>query len=349
MMRSRNSAARAGFTLVELMISATITVMIMTILSICFQTSMKAMSAMRAQGDAADQLRAVGEVIKRDVDATHFLPSDPGSNGPMLNRGRRLSDYVVGSSPRTGFFYLESPDNTSSAATVIEGNDGVFASTRSTACRLWTTCVLTGGSEGNLFTATVGGTAVSSEAAEIAYFLTAMPGETTAPGLDGVSHQRFNLHRRQRLVAVDVNKQAQFNALLSDPNPVVRQQADTFISRNQLNATQSHRMDTFIATTRPAFPAALVSGDDIILSNVISFEIKPTWFPQNPLRAPRAFATNTDAPFDYLTTATGNTAQFTIDTLTGMQGTRINAVQVRLRIYDPKARTARQTTFVFDL
>ncbi|MFO0805545.1 MAG: type II secretion system protein [Gemmataceae bacterium] len=338
MIRSRKT--RSGFTLVELMISAAITVMIMTILSICFQVSMKAMSAMRAQGDAADQLRAVGEVIKRDVNASHFSPVDPGT-GPR-NVGRRLSDYQ-NVTPRSGFFFLSSPDSAS------EGNDGVFTSTRNVSCALWMTSVLAGGSEGSLFTATIGGNAVSSEAAEVAYFLSAMPGEFTAPGLNGTQNQRFNLHRRQRLVASDLNKQIQFNSLLSDPNPVIRAQAQTYISANLLNAAQSHLMTSFNAATRPTFPTPIGTGDDIILSNVISFEIKPTWLwtGAGPVRSPRAFATNTDSPYDNLQTPVGTT---TFDTLGG--GTtqmRINAVQLRIRIYDPKAKTARQSTFVFDL
>ena len=366
MMRSRHNSVRAGFTLVELMISAAITVMIMTILSICFQTSMKAMSAMRAQGDAADQLRAVGEVIKRDVDATHFLPSDPGSNGNtagsrMKNRGRRVSDYE-GVLPRAGFFQLQSPDSTS------EGNDGVFNSYRNIGCSIWMTAVLTGGSEGNLFTASIPASpptipqplAISSEAAEVAYFLRAS-GEFTA-----TQAPLYNLYRRQRLVAVDVNKQTQFNNLLNDPNPFIRGVAQTFISTSQLNATQANRMDTLYAASRPGFPNPLGTpgtggtlGDDIILSNVLSFEIKPTWAwtAAGAPRTPRPYGLNagqtTDFPFDNLGTPTGSNVFDLVPPLPGTNGTApsyyINAVQVRLRIYDPKARTARQTTFVFDL
>ena len=134
MIRSRNRR-RPGFTLVELMMSAAITVLIMTILSICFQTSMNAMSAMRAQGDAADQLRAVGEVMKRDIKADRHLPAEGSTT--VMNSGRRISDYRLNqagaTTPTTGFFYLDSPPGT------YEGNDGLFDSTRNANCRIWMT------------------------------------------------------------------------------------------------------------------------------------------------------------------------------------------------------------------
>lgn len=341
MIRSRKT--RSGFTLVELMISAAITVMIMTILSICFQVSMKAMSAMRAQGDAADQLRAVGEVIKRDVNASHFLPVDPGT-GPR-NLGRRLSDYDPSYStnpiPRTGFFFIDAP------AGIAESSDNVFDSSRNAGvpgvgCSLWMTCILPGGSEGNLFTTTVSPTTVSSEAAEVAYFLSSMNENTAGPG--GIP--RFNLHRRQRLVAVDGAKQS---AMPNDPQVIsmfssVPGPPNTVHTMSSI-ANAARRSELRVPLTAPR------QGDDIILSNVISFEIKPTWRHPTAGRNPRGFAlgSNTDTPFDNLTVATGG-AGFTFDTLGGStQQYRITGMQLRIRIYDPKAKTARQSTFVLDL
>ena len=118
----RSKPKRSGFTLVELMISAAITVIIMTILSICFQTSMSAMSAMRAQGDAADQLRAVGEVMKRDIKADHFQSAE--NSFQVNNGGRRLSDYLFqfGANASTGFVQITSPPSIKFLIRVIRFN-----------------------------------------------------------------------------------------------------------------------------------------------------------------------------------------------------------------------------------
>jgi hypothetical protein len=109
-------------------------------------------------------------------------------------------------------------------------------------------------------------------------------------------------------------------------------------------------------------------GDDIILSNVLSFEIKPTWTTSNPALypAPRLFppsgspsalafgtadipvnnAFSTDHPYDTLHGFTNS--QF--DTLNLPSARiRMQGVQVRLRVYDIKVKTARQSTFLFDL
>ena len=360
----RSKPKRSGFTLVELMISAAITVIIMTILSICFQTSMSAMSAMRAQGDAADQLRAVGEVMKRDIKADHFLPAESAT--AVANNGRRLSDYDFRGAAQasSGFFYIRSP------ASFNEGNDGVFDSYRSDlpgGPALWFTSVLAGGTEGNLYTASVGGNIVSSEAAEVAYFLVPTGQGTSGPaGLP-----TFHLIRRQRLIAsnsaIGSNLQLAVNSGLSGLDLNVREVISTYPVIGPPAQTIVNTMGTIAyAANRPAFPGLLSSprtGDDIIISNVISFEVKPTWQPRGGLPfipGPRVFgnsfpgvdvaftpAANTassDAPYDTLSAFAGNT----FDTITPLP-IRINAVQIRLRIYDPKVKTARQLTIINDL
>lgn len=86
----------------------------------------------------------------------------------------------------------------------------------------------------------------------------------------------------------------------------------------------------------------------MLLSNVISFEVKAHWDGGTPMRT---FPTNTDAPFDFLSAA----GSPTFDTGFGTSATsaplkvRINAVQIRLRIFDPQMRTTRQVTIVQDL
>jgi len=361
---TRSTAGRDGFTLVELMIAAAITVMIMTILSICFQTSMNAMSSMRAQGDAADQLRALNTVMKRDFMADRHLPAE--GNQTVRNRGRRISDYLLQMPtvpppppPATGFFYLDSPPP---IASQYEGSDGAFDSYRNapntsypTGCRVWFTSVLPGGDDSKLYTATVNGVTYSSEAAEVAYFLLPAPQQTGG----NPSLQLYNLHRRQRLVAIDSQRQSVLSPVLAFAG------ASEVISQNQANLAQANTMTTLTLGGRsPTLgPSSifqlLASGDDIILSNVLSFEIKPTWTHRTFLRDPvpfigrpaapgyPAYGPNTDFPYDDLTKATNN-AGHTYDSITGMP-VRMNAMQIRIRIYDIKVKTARQMTLIVDL
>jgi len=364
MTRNYRTHTRRGFTLVELMIAAAITVLIMTVLSICFQTSMKAMSAMRAQGDAADQLRAVGEVIKRDFKADHHLPMEPDPSGLILNSGKRISDYrfdnLATPAPATGFVYIQSP------ASTMEGNDGSFDSTLGgNSTVVWFTCVLPGGSDANVYTATSGGVVFTSEAAEVAYFL--LPNGQFTSGSPQLP--LYNLYRRQRLVAMSTDKQATFPA--ADFEVI-----STFLAPGPTVNT----MNTLASGTRngvalsPLFSAGRI-GDDIILSNVLSFEVKPTWTTQVPASfpPPRPFPpfgptglsvgavdnnnlTNpysTDSPYDTLHMYTApnpyTNMTSTFDTLSlGTSRIRVNGVQVRLRVYDTKVKTARQLSLVFD-
>ncbi len=372
----RSKPKRSGFTLVELMISAAITVIIMTILSICFQTSMSAMSAMRAQGDAADQLRAVGEVMKRDIKADHFQSAE--NSFQVNNGGRRLSDYdfrifpgnTVGANANTGFVQITSPPS------VKEGDDGSFDSTRGTGS-IWMTSVLPGGSEGNLYTAStfimVAGVVTpvvfSSEAAEVSYFL--IPSGLTA---GNPSTQLYNLYRRQRLVASSTTSQAQFQMAVG-VDPFANEVLSVDPNTGFVNTMASIASTLPNPIRRPAIGplGGPRYGDDIILSNVISFEVKPTWQSVGPTPGPRNFGfptftlagspdvwaspsnlTSTDAPYDTLSAFTPNGPYpgNRFDTLfltPNHPHLRINAVQIRLRIYDPKVKTARQSSMVIEL
>src|SRR6185437_6745585 len=70
--------ARRGFTLVELMVAAAVSIVIMTILATVFQMALDTMRSVRSQAEMADQLRAVGGVIQRDLgrDGGNFFSPD---------------------------------------------------------------------------------------------------------------------------------------------------------------------------------------------------------------------------------------------------------------------------------
>lgn len=326
-------AARPGFTLVELLVSAAVCVIIMSVLTVCFQSGTDTIRQMRSQGDMVDQLRAAGEVMKRDFQADHFSPVESVAN--VRNRGTRLSDYLfdqgaTSASVRGGFFQITSPASTSEGA-----DDSGFFSYRAANHAVWFTSVLPGGSEANLYNATVNGQVYTSQAAEVAYFLSApVPANANGTPL-------YNLYRRQRLVALATSGGSSLKpALAGDPS-------------GELISVTGGNVNTMADVTatgakRPSFPGTLGGnrlGDDILLSNVISFEVKPAWSTSTATLKAATYPTNTDDPYDNLP-ATNTTFDTTANPVLGI---RVNAVQIRVRIYDTKMRSARQVTYVFNL
>jgi hypothetical protein len=117
-------------------------------------------------------------------------------------------------------------------------------------------------------------------------------------------------------------------------------------------------------------------GADKLMSNILSFEIKFTGVASPTLGAnfwPRPFPGNTDAPYDTLpfdgnfdtfstqantpATPPAPAVNWNLATNLATTGTvarplkqiRITGVQIRLRAYDPKTRSTRQTTLIVNL
>jgi len=421
------------------MVSAAVCVLIMAILATVFQLSIDTMRQMKSTGDLMTQLRAAGEVVKRDLQADHFAEADnknklsdqsldklrvddtmptnpppPGTPGRFVLRG--WSPPANG-----GFFRIKSTPApltpTPGSAAVTEGQDGDgLLSSRATDHYLHFTSVLELGDQ-NAYTASVPGRpgTLTSRAAEIAYFLEPTPsGYTSGTG----STPLYHLIRRQRLLAATGNEQA---AITPATNPITQAQFDAggkavvntlprgttpqtyFISTlADLNDPSRATLPTLrlgrsfgAGPTTPADDTTLASisqnasmiGDDILISNVISFEVKVQWdsplpaasdtLPSSAYPRPSQFVpgTTTDTPFDYLpnsdpTMRNGSQAgPYVFDTwgpiggwnnvdqttgrLTGGNvpplAIRVKAVQLRIRVYDPKLKNTRQITIVQDL
>ncbi len=103
-------AKRSGFTLVELMVAAALSIGIMYILSWAFQQGLDSLSLARALGDLQERERAVAVVMRDDLARDHF--DDDGSNpfyGPKL-RDQRVDRAGLSPSdwqpPPEGFFRI---------------------------------------------------------------------------------------------------------------------------------------------------------------------------------------------------------------------------------------------------
>ncbi len=346
--RYRSSARRPAFTIVELMVAAAVCMLIMAILATVFQMGLDTMRQMRSQADMADQLRAAEAVIRRDLQAPHFPPIDSAPG--VLNRGMRLSDYqfdVAGTTrPQGGFFRIISQGNT------VEGSDqyGISSSRAGPGHLLHFSSILPGGADQNTYSASVNNNTYRTAAAEIAYFL-----DPTLVYADPGNQVRLNnLIRRQRLVFGSTTDTSKVPA--SDLDPAVLS-----IGTNGLNLlgnlTDSTNRLGGATATPPSLPGtvsdtglnAMASrlGDDILLSNVISFEVQVLWT-TGGTNTPGAtsFSSNTDYPFGLLNgefDTRNNPPQPSVGNI------RVRALQIRVRVWDAKMGNARQLTIVQDL
>jgi hypothetical protein len=117
-------------------------------------------------------------------------------------------------------------------------------------------------------------------------------------------------------------------------------------------------------------------GTDILLSNVLSFEVRVDWDPNpngtlNSSNPPRPFPVNTEYPYDNLTANAGRNPAFQVGLPTTPRCTvfdtwhdepnwntafaslplaiRVRGIQVSVRVFDPKTRAVRQNTWRFAL
>ena len=411
---TRRTHSRRGATLVELMVAAAMSIMIMWLLTWCYQQGLASFSNTKAHADLMDQERMVSSVMSRDLKADHFLDEDG-----KPNRGRRVSDqwldrlsvtYSKGKNPmptgltgytppRAGYFLAGSPAPDAAASPVTAfvnvfeptPTDG-FTSSRSTTHFLQFTVVLPGGPPEQLFTAEVPfgtGKSYVGRAAEIAYFLD-RSGQT--PG----GYPLYHLIRRQRLCAMTKDDALAYNTRLAAD---VRNAADAGEASEVMATTGTLPATVFSLAdlTNPAkrmgrTPIGSVNrlGEDILMSNVTSVEIKFTGAPYTTkppittvgvdtqascINWPAPFPGNSDYPYDNLpfdgqfdtfgtipgwnstsqlaTTGsrpTNNTNPLGLTSQSGpLKTIRITGVLIRIRAYEPRTRTTRQTTFTVDL
>lgn len=391
MIRSTNRRRR-GFTLVELMVMAAVCVLIMAVLSSVFQAGTDTLRQLRSAGEMMDQLRVASEVIKRDLVQPHFLEEDT-----KPNKGLRVSDqyidrlntvtgtapatvYTGWTPPRGGFFRIFSPPGPQvggwPGGSFSEGYDSDgLASWRApqagqTPCQyVQFTSILPGGADQNLYATTVGGITYTSPAAEIAYFLDPSAGGPT------------NLIRRQRLVAMGPAEANVLQAAFA--NPATAGDAEGVISFRWVGP--SRVVNTLADVINPANRLGLVNnpsttaigagdvylspilgmggsrlGEDVLLSSVVSFEVKPIWSdPSGAAAQAGPFGgSNTDYPYANL-----NGPSFAYDTWAPLPNwnattpngnsipnrVRVKSIQIRIRIFDPKLKNSRQLTLTQDL
>ncbi len=385
MIRRYTRPVRRAFTLVELMVAMGLSVLIMYIMAECSKICLDAVSLARSSGQMSTQLQGAGAIMTRDlIYSDHFLRDDTRPGGGVKLSQMRL-DWLPGSGtqtytpPKAGFFRIISP--TSSVDIGADANNFPINSAVNHALHF--TSILPAGDQ-NLFSVAVpatGGTIYRSRAAEIAYFLQDS-GTRTSPGTGGVP--LYNLIRRQRLVAMTPDEiSSLFNArtdrdvIASNGTNLIYTAADLTNPANRLQIVPN----SLPPNPAPAQPLTFGIGhprfgEDLLLSNVLSFEVLVDWTPAttiaNSNQFPRTQAQgNWDHPFDNLYYVGGNGGrnqtyqnQGVFDTwypapgwnvFTAMNANklplavRVKQIQGTVRIFDPKTKLARQNTWKFSM
>jgi hypothetical protein len=300
------------------MVSAAVCVLIMAILTRAFVLSTDTMRHLKATADMQDQLRAAMLVIRDDLSQNHFLPEDNKENKGLRVSDQRLDRLTINGAGRLqgwtppigGFFRARSDGGT----VVDEGLDNDnFRSHRATNHYLHFTSVRPGGRDQDEYSTTVGGTLYRSPAAEIALFLDPAPTGSTG------AIRTFNLLRRQRLLAMtalDVNRYPTGDSSVvsvftpTSGAPSVNTMTDVTNPQRRLGGALNAIPTAGFNDNglSPANAGGSRVGDDVLLSNVTSFQVQLMWTnaPSANSVQTRPFVNatnptldNTDFPFDH--------------------------------------------------
>lgn len=91
---------RSGFTITEMLVSMALIMFIMVILSEAFVAALESFRQLKAVGDMETNLRTAATILRRDLQADHFLNGTPPSSTAPL----RLNNLLSGSTVPGGFF-----------------------------------------------------------------------------------------------------------------------------------------------------------------------------------------------------------------------------------------------------
>jgi hypothetical protein len=325
-----NPYRRTAIGLVELMVAMALTIGIMWILAESFKTGLDMTRELKSTTQMVNHLDGARAIMTSDLSKEHFLRDENKPGGGVRLSQQRLDLLTragTGWSPPTaGFFRILSPLPTITAV----DSDG-FSMNTATTCALHFTSILPP-TERNLYTVkAANGNTYTSRAAEIAYFLVAT--NATTPG----GSLLYKLHRRQRLVALTRDERSQLIGGVAHPEVIAGNGTDTvYVLGDPIlpDVREQSRRLTITPSTMPggggasqAFGPGFYEGTDLLLSDVLSFEVQVDWAPNTAgtpavpaddvpgsTLAPRTTAANNwDWPFDSLAHPGGNAGHNTLN------------------------------------
>ncbi len=415
----RSVEKRQGFTLVEMLVAVALTILIMGIIAIAFQKSLDTFRTLRSVSLLQEKLKSAHLVLQRDLESNHFGGSATSTSGPLLSNQRL--DLAGWKPPSQGYFSILS-GGPGTVQYINEGTDleGV-PSTRAVTHSLAFTVYLNPPINQSGFPQDTdyyyaqsqipqlnmlndpnfnfGGT-FASRWAEIFYFL--VPSQ-----IANGQQQMYTLYRRQRLLAPtgsavpwNAGNEASFpNISYNFASQMVNTPATVTPRANRFDSTASGTPSTTSFPT-PCPEGGLIhrtftlneisgganvpyAGDDILMTNVLSFEVEANWDSYNNMQpVPTPLQGNLDYPFATLPASLINpnfqqNNYHLFDTWSQLDGAgtnwnlahspvlnngfldaagnrpplrfRIRSIQIRLRVWDFNSQIARQVTYIFDV
>ncbi len=348
---------RKAFTIVELLVAMALIVLIMSVLSTAFSAGIKSFRDLKALGDLQERLRTAAVNLRSDLVFDHFETGrklSDRSNNPLFTR------------PSKGFFRIQVTQ-----PPVVEGNEpgGELSRTQTAAVLHFTIktrenvtrpeqylhCEVPINSnletEGEPDLRRLPGSGVmSSHWAEVAYFL--VPNGQFA----GTNVPLYNLHRRQRLARAGsmLSLPITGGSAASDYDEVSCQLRGSPTPRLECNSPDDLTTPTNRAMSDPitgvSLPTPLTGlspsgaprrGDDILLGDVISFDVKVLQVGTNP-----AFPNQTSPGFVDVPVGATNAYDTATIPLPQMP---ILAIQITIRAWEPRTRQTRQLTIIQEM
>lgn len=380
--------ARAAFTLPELLVVVTVTLVLMSILVQASTIITNTVSEAKAQGDFVGQERMAIAIMRRDLQCDHFLEDD---GNPSVTRGRKVSDYrldggvslsadqksILGyKPPKSGYFCAKAPGAAATGDNIIEGTDASgFDSSRSGNHFMQFTVVMRGGAPSDTMTADIpfqNANLTTATCAEVAYFL--VYNGTTPNGI-----KYYKLIRRQRIAARNDDDAPAYAQILNRTSPQVTDVNDPPEVVATTGTIGNFKMLTLsdLTVLGNRVPRAQITnsriGEDVLHNYVTSFQLmfKGSGRGEGNTQWPRPFSTtNTYYPYDTLpfdgeydtgelslltmpTSSTANNPNLagsaTGSNTSRLKPIRLTGVQITLRCWNPANRQTRQTTTAVDL
>jgi prepilin-type N-terminal cleavage/methylation domain-containing protein len=379
---------RRGFTLIEIMVSMALTIFLLTIMAQAFALAADTFRTLKAVGDLNESLRTAANLLRSDLAADHFEGKRRLSDPRFWVDGPPQQGYFFLSSPKAGIVTEGAdadgvPSYRNNGATILaftvkaKGNRPEdFFSIQLAEPAGVKAPVTAVGSPASRFQQPK---SFSSQWAEVCYFLVPIP-NVTANGTP-----LFALYRQQRLVVADVdalnwtaphskalyatyaNKVSCQPSLTLPADLYFNSPADLTIPQRRTacnfqqpspTGTPAVRIPpaTFEPFTNPpmlhfsgAQPNHPATGEDLVLQDVLSFDIKVLLAPGGgfvSLPAPTFFDTWTRRRDDVYPNSVGPMPNPLI-----LNSVQMNfyALQITLRIWHPDAKLARQVSIVVDM
>lgn len=352
---------RAGFTITELLVSMALIMLIMAVMAEAFTESLKTFSAMKSIGDMDQKMRAAIVILTRDLSDDHF--GQPYSRLSALPCNPITNPATIATAPNQGFFVVSQTGGSTNEGNDADGNPCPRNSTGTgllhftvNRAKSWNNGVnIKYGRRENYLMAPVPAVPINmpamsrfadgwnyySQVAEVAYFLRPT-GETTTPTATNPGGlPRFTLFRRQAVILTDLDAKAMGgtpgdattygDVSWSPTTKAFNTFADVVDIKNRRLLPGSN-----YAAANPipiyAEDNATFTGNDILLTDVLSFEIQVMHW-----NAPDQFQ---DAVY----------CDTSIDSGTWNPPSKgLKAIQITIRVWDLKTQAARQITIVQDL